>query len=62
MGRIMIIITKCRRCGKSLATGSHSLFGNDLAKLKLDRICEKCITDDEMNLILSLKPNYLEKR
>lgn len=52
-GRISLVMTACRRCGKPITTGSRSLYGADEAKAKLDRICEICITPDERQAILA---------
>lgn len=47
-----IVMTKCRRCGKPLATGNRSLYGADQLKKRLGSICEGCITDEERHEIL----------
>jgi hypothetical protein len=39
--------TECRRCGKPLLSGNRSLYGNDAAKGRLDRICDGCTTPQE---------------
>lgn len=46
-GRIQLITTTCRRCGKTLTTAGHSLTGADALKARLDRICSACITPEE---------------
>ena len=46
--KFQLLTTTCRRCGKSIVTGNRSLFGADAAKARLDRICEACITPDEL--------------
>jgi hypothetical protein len=52
MKPIRIVTTKCKRCGKQIATGSHSLVGLDSLKAALGDICNDCITPDERQTIL----------
>lgn len=56
MSKFRIVTTKCRRCGRQVGTGNKSLWGNDKAKAKLDRICSDCITPEEREAIRSLRP------
>lgn len=46
-GKIEIIETCCRRCGKSIRTLSHSIIGADDAREKFGSICGGCITPEE---------------
>ena len=48
-GKIEIIETCCRRCGKSIRTLSHSIIGADAAREKFGSICGDCITPEEDN-------------
>ena len=52
MKPIRIVTTKCKRCGKQIATGSHSLVGLDSLKAALGDICKDCITPEEHQMIL----------
>ena len=54
--KFRLIHTTCRRCGKPLMTGSRSLYGNDAAKARLDRICGDCVTDEERHEMETLRP------
>jgi hypothetical protein len=45
--KFRLIYTTCCRCGKPLMTGNRSLYGNDAAKHRLDRICDGCTTPQE---------------
>lgn len=53
MRRISILTTSCRRCGRKLATASHSIYGADAAKARWGSICETCITQAEQIEILN---------
>ncbi len=55
--KFKLIATTCRRCGKPVTTGNRSLYGNDAAKAKLDRICSDCITPEEAAEIRGTRPN-----
>ena len=45
---IQIILSKCRRCGKPLATASRSIWGIDPAiRQKYQLICDKCLKPEE---------------
>lgn len=46
MRRIEILTTTCRKCGKTIATLSRSLFGADQAKA-IGPICSSCVTEEE---------------
>ena len=48
-GKIEIIETCCRRCGKSIRTLSHTIIGADDAREKFGSICGGCITPEEDN-------------
>ena len=48
-GKIEIIETCCRRCGKTIRTLSHSIIGADAAREKFGSICGDCITPEEDN-------------
>jgi len=50
-----LLVTTCRRCGKPLLTGNRSLYGNDEAKSRLDRICKECLTPAEQRDIETLR-------
>ena len=52
MKPIQIVTTKCKRCGKQIATGSRSLIGLDSLKSALGDICAACITTSERQIIL----------
>ena len=52
MKPIQIVTTKCKRCGKQIATGSRSLIGLDSLKSALGDICNDCITPEERQIIL----------
>ena len=54
-----LIKTSCRRCGCELYTGSRSLFGADAAKAKYDRICDKCVTEQERNEMLNAQASAI---
>ena len=43
-GKIEIIETCCRRCGKTIRTLSHSIIGADAAREKFGNICGDCIS------------------
>jgi hypothetical protein len=50
--KIKIEMTKCRRCGKSLATTNKSIYGMDSLKAKWGNICADCSTQEERFQIL----------
>ena len=52
MKQIRIVTTKCKRCGKQLATANQSLTGLDSLKAALGDICAACITTSERQIIL----------
>ena len=52
-GKIEIIETCCRRCGKSIRTLSHTIIGADDAREKFGSICGGCITPEEDNGVSS---------
>ena len=54
--KFQLVKTTCRRCGCDLYTGNRSLYGLDTEKAKYDRICAKCITQEEQEAILKLVP------
>lgn len=54
--RFKLIQTACRICGKPVMTGNRSLYGNDAAKARLDRICDDCVTDEERQEMETLRP------
>jgi len=50
--RISIITVNCKRCGKSIATASRSIYGADAAKVAFGNICQSCTADEEKHEIL----------
>jgi hypothetical protein len=61
MGRlkIKVVVSKCRRCGKKLATTNRSIWGNDAAKKKYELICKDCLTDEEYNDMFANQMNHI---
>ena len=57
-----LIQTNCRRCNKTIYTGSRSLFGHNELKRKLGSICENCTTDDERREIIETQSNLFKQR
>jgi len=51
-GKIEIVTTSCKRCGRSISTLSRSIVGADALKAELGEICESCITPEEHRRIL----------
>jgi hypothetical protein len=45
--RFQLVATSCRRCGKSIYTGSRPLYGTREMQEKYGRICDKCFTAAE---------------
>lgn len=50
----ILLTTSCKKCGKPLLTAKCSLYGNQKAKLKFDRICSHCITEEQLQEILKI--------
>jgi hypothetical protein len=63
--RISIVQTNCKRCGRPIATASHSITGNEDLKAKFGGICQDCMTDDERHelecILLSRLTSAFEK-
>lgn len=45
--RERIYLTKCKRCGKPLASLTQSIWGANDAQTKYAGICEGCMTEKE---------------
>jgi hypothetical protein len=45
--RFQLVPTSCRRCGKSIYTGSRPLVGTNEMTAKYGRICAECFTPEE---------------
>lgn len=45
--KIHIVMTKCKRCGKSLAKTDKSLYGAEKAKAQYGDICSDCMSSEE---------------
>ena len=45
--RERIYLTKCKRCGKPLASLTQSIWGANDARYKYAGICKECMTEEE---------------
>jgi hypothetical protein len=59
--RIAIIVSKCRRCGKPLATASRSIWGADAIKKKYELICDDCLTPEEKDDMFQKQVEQVKK-
>lgn len=46
-GRIQIVMTTCKRCGKEIAKTDRSIHGMDKLKDKYGDICSACTSEEE---------------
>jgi hypothetical protein len=47
MKAIKIVMTKCKRCGKTIAKTDRPLYGSEASKEKYGDICQNCMPKDE---------------
>jgi len=51
IGVCMLILVKCKRCGKPIYTNHIAMWGDTETKKQLGNICPGCITPAEVTVI-----------